>query len=117
MAKIRIVAEKLGISMTATLNDSKTAVGLLKVLPTESEAQTWGDEVYFSVPLHAEEEDAQASVPSGAIAYWPPGNAFCVFFGQTPYSPVNVLGAVDGDEKEFAKVESGDKVRLEKVEG
>jgi len=113
MSKLRIVAERENISMTATLNDSKTAAELLKILPTESPAQTWGDEVYFDIPLKMPEEDAQAVVPSGTIAYWPPGSAFCIFFGQTPYSPVNVLGQVDGDEHTFAKVKSGDTIRLE----
>ena len=115
MAQIRITAEKTGVSMTATLNDSETAKALLGILPTESRAQTWGDEVYFGVPLQASEEDPQAAVPSGAIAYWPPGNAFCIFFGQTPASPVNLLGAVDDDENEFAKVPSGETVKLEAV--
>jgi len=115
MAQVRIVAEKAGVTMTATLNDSATAAELLKILPTESQAQTWGDEVYFAIPLKTGEENPQATVPSGAIAYWPPGNAFCIFFGQTPYSPVNVLGAVDGDENEFAKVQSGETIKLEAV--
>ena len=115
MAKIRIVAEKAGVTMTATLNDSDTAAKLLEALPTESQAQVWGDEIYFDIPVKTGEENGQATVPSGTIAYWPPGNAFCIFFGQTPYSPVNVLGTVDGDEKEFAKVGSGDTIKLESV--
>ncbi len=101
--------------MTATLNDSESAKKLLEVLPCESRAQTWGDEVYFEIPLSMGEENAQAEVPAGTIAYWPPGKSFCIFFGQTPYSPVNPLGSLDGDATEFGKVASGQKVRLEKL--
>ena len=115
MHKLRIVAEDAGISMTATLNDSETAKKLVKALPTESHAQIWGEEVYFEVPLKMPEENAHAEVPSGTIAYWSPGHAFCIFFGQEPYSPVNVLGTLEGDAKLFARVRSGDKMRLEMV--
>ena len=115
MPRIRITAARAGVSMTAALNDSHTAAELLKVLPAESQARIWGDEVYLEIPLDLPEEDAQADVPSGTIAYWPPGTAFCIFFGQTPYSPVNVLGKVDGDETAFSAVQSGDTIRLERV--
>jgi hypothetical protein len=111
--KIRITAGK--VEMLATLNDSETAKKLLAVLPVKSTAQRWGDEVYFSIPLKAPGEKPQASVPSGAIAYWPVDPSFCIFFGQTPYSPVNVLGRVEGDEHEFQAVVAGDAVRIEKA--
>jgi len=111
--KIRITAGD--VEMLATLNDSQTAQKLLAVLPLESAAQRWGDEVYFSVPLKAPKENPQATVPSGTIAYWTVDPSFCIFFGQTPYSPVNVLGRVDGDEHEFEAVVAGDPVRIEKA--
>lgn len=115
MAKLQIVAPDANISMTATLNDSETAKRLLKALPIDAHAQSYGDEIYFEVPLKMGEDDAHAEVPSGTIAYWPPGHAFCIFFGQEPYSPVNVLGTLDGDAKLFARVRSGDKIRLQHV--
>ena len=113
MAKITIQAGP--VSMTATLGDSQTAGKLLAALPCESSAQRWGDEVYFSVPVEAPEEDPQATVPSGTLAYWPPGRALCVFFGQTPYSPVNVVGTLDGDAKAFGEVSAGDPVKVSAV--
>jgi len=115
MAKVNIVVEEAGVAMSATLNDSETAKKLLKVLPVTAKAQTWGEEVYFEIPLRAPEEDPHDAVPSGTIAYWPPGHAFCIFFGQTPYSPVNVLGHLDGDPQVFARVRSGQTIRLEEV--
>ena len=113
-AKIKIVTK--AVSMTAMLNDSKTSAALLEALPVKSTAERWGDEVYFSVPLEMPAENAQAKVPSGTVAYWPDGPSVCLFFGQTPYSPVNPLGTLDGDAKEFAKVKDGEAVSLERCE-
>ena len=116
MRKISIRAEKCGVEAVAELNDTKSADAVWEKLPIESEAQRWGDEVYFSIPVKAKPEKPQAKVPFGTIAYWPPGSAFCIFFGQTPYSPVNVLGRIEGDAMAFAAVEEGEKIRLERPE-
>ena len=105
-----------GVEMGAALNDSATAEDVWRALPLESKAQRWGDEVYFTIGIAASEENPQAMVPSGTVAYWPPGKAFCIFFGQTPYSPVNVIGQVEGDAVEFDKVQSGETIRIEAVE-
>ena len=83
--KIRIVAGT--VTMEAELNASETATLIWNALPIEAAGQTWGDEIYFGIPVRArEEKDAQAVVEMGAIAFWPPGNAFCIFFGPTPAS-------------------------------
>ena len=112
MGRIRIVTDK--VTMTATLNESESAKTFYQALPIEGSANRWGEEIYFDIGLSMREENPQAKVPSGAIGYWPPGSAFCIFFGQTPYSPVNLLGTLDGNPKEFAKVKDGDTVTLEK---
>jgi len=104
-----------GLAVTAKLDESNTTGLLLDALPIESKAQLWGAEVYFSIPVDAEEEDAQADVPSGTVAYWPPGKALCLFFGQKPYSPVNVIGEIEGDPNVLASVSEGEVVRAEKV--
>ena len=114
MAAIRIVTGK--VEMTATLNESESAKTLYDALPIEGTANRWGDEIYFDIGLSMPEENRPAEVAPGGIAYWPPGTAFCLFFGQTPYSPVNLLGALDGDPQDFARVQSGEKVRLEKAD-
>lgn len=115
MHKLQIVAEEADITMTAELNDSETAKQLMRALPLEAHAQTWGEEIYFETPVKMAEDDAHTEVASGTIAYWPPGRSFCIFFGQQPFSPVNVLGKVAGDAKHFARVRSGDRIRLELV--
>ncbi len=115
--KIRIFSDSSGVSAIGTLNDSETAKALVTALPIKSKAQVWGEEVYFEVPVHMPEQNPHSTVPVGGLAYWPPGHAFCIFFGQTPYSPVNVVGEVEGDAKVFARVRSGETICIEAVEG
>jgi hypothetical protein len=124
MAKtLRIVADS--VSARATLDDSRTAHALWAALPIEAAAQTWGDEIYFSVPVALPEDGAQEVVARGDLGYWPPGRAFCIFFGPTPASrgdecrpasPVNVFGRIHGDPTVFKAVRAGTQVRLEPVD-
>jgi hypothetical protein len=114
MARLRITLGRMVV--TTTLNDSGTARLIAEALPFESKAQRWGDEVYFATPIQAGEEDAQPRVPSGAVAYWPPGRALCLFFGQQPYSPVNVVGVLEADPQTLGVVQDGESVRVEKAD-
>lgn len=104
------------ITVTATLNDTDTAQMVRDASPFDSLARRWGDEVYFECPVDAGEENAQAEVPPGTVAYWPPGKTLCLFFGQQPYSPVNIIGQLDGDPKLLAAVQDGETVRVDAVE-
>jgi hypothetical protein len=119
--KIMITVEDL--KMYAELNNSETAKKVWEALPIKGSANTWGDEIYFSIPVKVESENAKAVVSEGDLGYWPPGNAFCIFFGPTPTSegeeirpasPVNVFGKIIGDPKIFKKVRSGAKIIIEK---
>ena len=120
--KVRITAGK--VSADAVLNDSKTATAVWNALPLSIAGQTWGDEIYFSIPVKAAEEDPREVVAPGDLAYWPPGTAFCIFFGPTPASrgdeirpasAVNVFGRVVGDPTVFKSVRSGTTVRVERA--
>ncbi len=122
MARIRITAG--GVSATATLNDSPTAQAIWAALPIEARASTWGDEIYFGIPVHLDEDAAKAVVDLGEVGYWPPGHAFCIFFGRTPMSrgneirpasPVNVFGKIDSDATIFRQVPSGTHIVIERV--
>ncbi len=116
--KIRISTGQ--VSVTATLHQTPTADAIWKALPIEARANTWGDEIYFSIPVNAGlEKDAREVVQLGDLGYWPPGTAFCIFFGPTPSSlgdeircasAVNVVGRVQGDAKIFKKVADGAKI-------
>ena len=122
---IRITAG--AVSATAALNDTETANRIWEALPIEGRASTWGDEIYFEIPVSAgQEPDARADVEVGELGYWPVGSAFCIFFGPTPasagpkpraYSPVNILGKVLADATRFRAVKSGSKVRITRAEG
>ena len=79
MTRVRISVGQ--ITVAATLNDSSTARMVEAALPFQSGARRWGDEVYFEIPVRAEEENANAEVPSGTVSYWSPGKALCLFFG------------------------------------
>jgi len=124
MPRIKITAG--AVARTAELRDTPTARKLLAALPIQGSAQRWGEEIYFSIPLSSElESDAREEMAVGEIAYWPPGKAFCIFFGPTPVSggeapvaasPVNVLGKIVGDAKAFGEVRGGTKVVIEAAE-
>jgi hypothetical protein len=114
MSRIRITLGN--VMVTAALNDSRTAGLIRQALPIISSAQLWGDEVYFATPVETGEEDPRADVPAGTVAYWPQGKALCLFFGQKPYSPVNVVGTLDGDPRVLPPVRDGDRVRVELAE-
>jgi hypothetical protein len=120
--KVRITAGK--VSAEATLNGSRTATAVWDALPLSVPGETWGDEIYFGIPVKAKAEDAQEVVELGDLGYWPPGSAFCIFFGRTPASrgdeirpasPVNVIGRVTGDATVFKSVRSGTTVRVERA--
>ena len=121
--KIRIQAGDVAIE--AELNDSMTAGAIAAALPIEARAQTWGDEIYFSIPVDCDEEDAREVVEMGDVGYWPPGTALCFFFGPTPASrgdeirpasPVNVVGKIAGDPTVLKSVPSGAPIRVESAE-
>jgi hypothetical protein len=111
MNRIRVTLGE--VVVTAVLDESSTAGRLWEALPFESRAHRWGDEVYFETPVEVGEEEPQADVPSGTVAYWPPGKALCLFFGQEPYSPVNVVGEVEGDPGVLSAVDDGEAVRVD----
>ena len=120
--KIRIRAGS--IVAEAELHDTSTVKLLWEALPMEGFANTWGDEVYFNIPVSLDQEpEARADVEIGELGYWPVGTAFCIFFGPTPVSkdekpraasPVNVIGKVEGDVKVLKQVPGGATVKVDK---
>jgi hypothetical protein len=117
--KIKIIVGKL--ELEAWLNDTKTATKVFDALPITSTVNTWGDEIYFTIPVTAGAEDAREVVSIGDIAYWPPGKAMCLFFGKTPISKgdeirpasaVNIIGKIEGDLKTLKKVKDGEEITI-----
>jgi uncharacterized protein len=121
--RIRITAGS--VAAEATLDDSATARAILDALPLEASAETWDDEIYFAIPVSLKADGARPVVELGDLGYWPPGRAFCIFFGPTPAShgdeirpasPVNVFGRVEGDPTVFRRVRAGTTVRLARAD-
>jgi len=120
--KIKILVGKL--ELEAWLNETKTATKVFEALPITSTLNTWGDEVYFTIPVDAKPEDAKELVSLGDIGYWPPGKAMCIFFGKTPISrgdeirpasAVNIIGKAEGDLKLLKKVKDGEEITIRPV--
>lgn len=94
----------------------RTVEAILRNLPLEGRATLWKEEVYFSIPVKMGIEKPKSTIETGTIAYWPMGNALCIFYGKTqPYSPVNLVGRVLKNLELFRKVKSGTKIRVERV--
>lgn len=123
MTRIKITSGEL--TLTAELNGTPTARKIADALPMGGRATRWGDEIYFPIGIDADvASDAREEVEVGTLAFWPPGNAFCIFWGPTPASkgdepraasPVNVVGKITGDVKALASLSDGAKIRLSKA--
>ena len=120
--RLKIVAGD--VEVTASLNDSDTAGLVWDELPMSASVSTWGDEIYFRTDLSVSEDDAREVVDMGAVAFWPPGQALCLFFGPTPMSmgdeirpasAVNVVGQIDGDPMILKSVPAGSPVQVERA--
>jgi len=115
-----------GLTLDAELLDTPTASAIAAVLPISSPVSTWGEEVYFDVPVNVpREKDARAVVTPGEIAYWPQGPAIAIGFGRTPISqgeetrlasPCNVFARALGDVKTLGKIKAGSKVEVTTVD-
>ncbi len=112
-------------TVEAQLNDGATATAIFDALAIRGNAQRWGGEIYFSIPVSCElEDDSRDTLEAGELAYWPPGRAFCIFFGPTPASQadeiraasaVNIVGRLTGDFSALWDVPDGAPVSIEKA--
>jgi hypothetical protein len=94
----------------------RTVDAIAKRLPIEGRAALWREEVYFQISVKLGKEKAEPTVEKGAVAYWPMGNALCIFYGGSqPYSPVNIVGQVTKNLELFERVKSGTRIMVEKM--
>ena len=123
MASKKIKITTQNITVEAELLDRPESDNFYSSLPLTGRVNTWGLEIYFSIDYSMElQDDASEIVNLGDIAYWPPGSAFCIFFGPTPASigdeiraasEVNLLGKIIGDPLVFKSVPSGIDITIE----
>ncbi len=115
------------VTVTAEFNDSDTAKAISAALPLQADAQRWGGEIYFTIPVKMGlENDSRDVLEPGELGFWPTGNAFCIFFGPTPASTadepraasnVNVFGKITGDLSRLWDVAEGVTVIIEQDHG
>lgn len=123
MNQIRIKTDN--VEIFADLYDTRTAQALLKALPCETSANTWGEEVYFSVPVNVDlEPDARQVVEPGTVCFWVEGNSVAIPYGPTPISEgnecrlinqVNILGKILRNPNKLSKINSGDSITIERA--
>ena len=123
LKKVRIVSGP--VEAEGELNETATALRIWESLPISAVCNTWGDEIYFAIPLETELEDGREVVDMGDIGYWPPGNALCIFFGPTPASrgdeirpasPVTIVGKVTSEPRVLAQIAAGGEVTVSRKE-
>ena len=112
------------VTVVAELYNTKASEAIWKALPFSSKVNTWGDEIFFSIPLKLELEAGQEIVGLGDLGYWSPGSAFCIFFGPTPMSTegeiraasaVDIFGKLEDDPNVFKKVKDGEEIVIERA--
>ena len=122
MKQIKIKVGELEIPVE--LNDTKIALAIWGKLPIKAQVNTWGQEIYFSIPVIEKNlENPKKVVQIGDLGYWPPGNAFCIFFGQTPASTENeirpasqveIIGKFRAAPEQLKKISDGEIIIIEK---
>lgn len=128
MEQKKIIITSGEVTITGVLNESETAKELYENLPISNGANTWGDEIYFSIPIKGQEETdfLKETVDLGDIGFWKQGNAICFFFGPTPASrtpdeirpatSVTIIGKLEGDPKILKKVQDQEIVNIDRQE-
>ena len=124
MRKIKIISGS--VEILAEVLNTPTADNIFDCLPIESNANTWGDEIYFSTPVQvAREPEAKDVIEPGEIAFWVEGSCIAIGFGPTPISQgneirlaakTNIWATTKDNVRKLSSVKAGDTIRVEKIE-
>jgi len=117
---MKIEIEVVGKGKTTAEFDDRnpeTSQKIYETLPIEGSANLYLEEVYFDIPLEMEYENPSDSAEKGDLSYWPPGNAFCIFYGESqPASDVNHIGKIINNLDLFFNVEDSDKLIIKTLD-
>lgn len=104
------------ITFHAQLHNTPTAHAIYAALPFSGTVQRWGQEAYFAIPVYCDlEPDASDTVGIGELAYWPSGQCFCMFWGQTPIRAVSIFGKITTDIHLLESIQQNDRVEVAKI--
>ena len=104
------------------LRSTKTANAIKNILPFKSIVKTWGEEIYFEIPIEESldlENDAKDIINIGEIAYWIEGKCIAIGYGKTPVSKgneiklaarTNIWGDALLNIKKLNKIKDGDEI-------
>jgi len=118
---MQIIARVNDKVLNIVLNETQTAKKIFENLPIQAELNTWGQEIYFEIPLRLEQENPTINLKVGDVAYWPQGACFCIFFGRTPASStdepkpaseVTIVGHVEPDIDLLKAIPAGARIEL-----
>ena len=122
---MRLLLRAGAVSLTLELRETPTSKAVYAAAPFEARAQTWGEEIYFSTPVSAQlEADARQVVEPGTVCFWTEGDALALPWGRTPISTderpklasrCNVLGRIEGNAGDLAKIRAGDRIAVSKA--
>ena len=114
--KIKFILENIGEAEgeLVRFKAPKTIDIIVHKLPLSGRIALYKEEIYFETPIKMGKEKAKSTVETGTIAFWPMGNALCVFYGTSqPYSPVSILGKITKNLDLFKAVKSGTTIKVE----
>ncbi len=122
--KLKVVFPVQNVELEIELLDSLLSEKILDIIPYEGTVNTWGEEIYFNIPLRTTIEREQEVVSLGDVGYWPDGSCLCLFFGPTPASsvpgeirpasPVEVVGSIVGDLDPLKTIPANTPVKITK---
>lgn len=114
-----------GETITLTLQEGNLTDEIFEVLPFETRISTWGEEIYFPVPVDVEPGELTEELEVGDVVFWHEGQSLCVFFGPTPKSngnqpvpadKVEVIGTVKEGLEDLTNLEAGDDLSVEEAD-
>ena len=94
-----------------------TVEAIHRALPSSQRISVWQEaEIYFTIGIKKGLEKGTFDVEVGDIAYWPMGDALCIFYKKIkPYSKVNILGKITKGLELIEKAKNGMRISIREI--